>query len=183
MVQNPDRVVQAFEVSIDTTLATLPFNVVVMGPSLTDTSPPGTLRRGLIEAAQEYGTTVQPEHRGILKVSKKRLGAGHHLTAMEAHLVEVSDLVVLIPDSPGALCELGCFSVGKSARKFLILNNDAYPRSGSYVADGPIAAAAHNGAEIHYVDYGDFESCWRIVQVRIEKDRSAKGLRKIMNQD
>lgn len=40
---NPDRVVRAFEEGIDRTLAAMPFNVVLMGPGLAETTPAALL--------------------------------------------------------------------------------------------------------------------------------------------
>ena len=175
---DPERVIQKFKESIDASIATVSLNVVVMGPNLQEDSDAGRLRKRLIRAAKDYGAAIQPEHRGLARASRSRLGEGHHLTALEMHLVKVSDLVVLIPDSPGSMCELGLFSFHQeSARKMLILVNAEYPRRGTYVADGPLAQAGQNGSTIEYVDYRDLEACWALVRSRIEQIRGQKSLR------
>lgn len=180
-MRNSERLVERFRQSIDNSIATIDFNVVVMGPGLNEKTKPAELRRRLIDAAREYGTTVQPEHRGLHEESKQRLKDGYHLTALEIHLVEVSDLIVLIPDSAGALCELGFFgSQDFSARKMIILVNDRYPKSGSYVADGPLIQAKNKGAQVEFVDYDSFERCWSIVESRIQKSRTEKSLSELI---
>lgn len=178
------RVFQELQKSIDVTLASTPLNVVVMGPALSDESDAGRLRKGLIDAAREYGTTVQPEHRGVTEASELKLGAGHHLTAAELHLVDVSQVVVLIPASAGSLCELGFFSsLERCAAKMVILVNDEHPRKGSYVADGPIKAARLHGAQVEYVDYHDFEACWELVRTCIEEVRAKEGFKRLLTKD
>ena len=160
-----DRVKRKLEESIEASLASTPLDLIVMGPSLEDQSPAATLRRKIIEAAQEYGVTIKPEHQALIESASRRLGAGHSLTAYEWYLVGVSHLVVLLPASPGSFCELGLLTAnGDFSPKLLILADATYPRRGSYVADGPLTAASNYRAEVHFVNYNDFEFSWSLVK-------------------
>ena len=174
------RIKEKLEESIELSFRETPIDIVVMGPGLDETTDAAVLRRDIIDAASEYGVTIQPEHRGLIETSEELLEGGHHLTAFETHLVAISDLVVLIPDSPGSLCELGLFSTyEEAAKKMLVLASDDYPRQGTYVSDGPLTAAAHNLAEVHYLNYSDFDTAWRHVKNRLQRIRTERSLRKI----
>lgn len=165
-----DRITREFEEGIALDLARTPVKVVVMGPALTDSSPAAKLRSDIITAAQDYGATIRPEHGGLIRAAARKLRKGHHLTAMEIQLVAFSDVVVMIPDSAGSLCELGLFATFREyGPKLLILASKKYPRAGSYVADGPLTAAKHNHAEVKYVDYEDTGKAWLHVERRLQR--------------
>lgn len=167
------RVTERLNESIEKGLQRTPIDIVVMGPNLTDAGPAADLRRAIIAEASKRGVTVLPEHKPLIAASAEKMGGGHQLTVFEMALVDACDLLVLIPDSPGSLCELGLFATyTKATSKLVILANDSYPKSGTYVADGPLKAAAHHSAEVHFVDYTDFPSAWKHVQNRIERMRA-----------
>ena len=168
-----DRIRRKLAESIEIGVASTPVDVLVMGPNLEERSLAAVLRRRIIQEANSYGTNIRPEHEELISVASKRLGAGHHLTAYEMHLVEVSHLVVMIPASPGSFCELGLFSSYRCAsEKMLILVSDQFRGSRSYVADGPLTAAKQNGAQVTHVDYGDPDSACKFVKTRVEEVRT-----------
>ena len=172
------RIIERLQEGIEVRVAEAKIDIVVMGPRLGGTSPAAKLRRDIIKAASAYGASIKPEHEGLAQASKEGFGAGHHLTILEMLLVDVSDLVVLIPDSPGSLCELGLFSSYPSATsKLLILVNADYPEKGSYVTDGPLTAARHNQAEVYHVDYSDFDKAWGYVENRLQRVRAQQSMR------
>jgi len=175
-----DRVKRELAESIDRGLAATTVDVVVMGPSLDSSTPSAKLRRDIIRAAKAYGASIKPEHRGLSQVAAERLRAGYHLARFEWELVDISDLAVLIPDSPGSLCELGLFADSQRfGPKMLIFANKDHPQEGSYVTDGPLTAADHNGAEVHHIDYADFDLAWSYVQSRIERVQAHLSMRRL----
>jgi hypothetical protein len=177
MTDDMGRVRQLLEESIDVELARTRVDIVVMGPGLSEESAAARLRRVIIDEAKEYGATIQPEHRGLVEAASAKLGSAHHLTAYEVHLVGISDLVVLIPASPGSLCELGLFSTYRRfSEKLLILASREHPRTGSYIADGPLTAARHNRAEVRYVEYADTSTAWGYVERRIQRVRVERSM-------
>jgi hypothetical protein len=178
-----DRVVRILEDSIDRSLAASPVSIVIMGPGLDEQTPAAKLRRRIVAEARAYGAVIQPEHRGLTEAAKAKLKSAHNLAIYETHLVKISDLVVLIPDSPGSLCELGLFSASRYCNKMLILMSTDYPKEGSYVADGPLKAASHSQAEIVFLHYTDQDRAWVVVRERIEKIRVAMSLGKLMQED
>ena len=166
------------EDALDVSISEIPIDLVVMGPGLEETTPAAILRRKIIKEAAKYGATIEPEHPDLIEISEKKLAGGHHLTAYEMHLVDISDLVVIIPDSPGSFCELGLFATYTAAsQKMLVLTSEDYPREGTYVADGPLTAARHNLAEVHFVDYTDFAVSWALVESRLQKIRAERVMR------
>lgn len=85
------------------------------------------LRIFLAEAAQQdYVTHVEPEF--------------HAVSEFEDIIGEVSDCVVLFPESAGSYAELGYFSRNETLRKKLLIVNDATLQGqDSFIALGPIA--------------------------------------------
>lgn len=178
-----ERVRQRLQEGIEFALAATPIDVVFMGPDPSEGNAAAKLRTRLAEAAEKYGVAVKPEHRVLMTTSRATLKAGHHLTAYEMHLVKACDLVVLIPASAGSLCELGLFSMYPGASgKLIVLVSTEFPRKGSYVADGPLVAAANNQAEVHYIDYDDFDAAWCLVEARIQKDQASKSMTRLVSE-
>ena len=84
---------------------------------------------------------------------------------------------MLLPASPGSFCELGLLTAnGDFSPKLLILADATYPRRGSYVADGPLTAASNYRAEVHFVNYNDFEFSWSLVKTRLERIRVEQSM-------
>ena len=147
----------------------IPVKVLVMGPNLKAPTREAALRRQIMQKAREYATVVSAECKELTSVAVKGMGEGHHLTVYEMFLVDLSNLVVLIPASPGSFCELGLFSSSwKASHKLLILANNAFALSGSYVADGPITSAKRYGAVVQHVDYNDFDSACGFVKTQVD---------------
>ena len=164
-----DRVKRELEESIEHGLSTTPLQVIVMGPNRSDGTAAARLRQEIIREAGEFGAAIPPEHEELIAVASKGFGPAHNLTAYEIHLVNISHLAVLIPESAGSLCELGLFSSSDSfAKKLLILSSSKYPRSRTYIADGPLKMAEQNRAEVHYVDYNDIDTAWSHVHARLK---------------
>jgi len=172
-----ERITGQLEESIEVALLTTPVDVIVMGPGLSDTSPAAALRRDIIGAAHDFGVIIEPEHEQLIAAASAKFREGHSLTAYEMYLVDQSHLVVLIPASPGSLCELGLFaSFEQFARKLLVLVSREYREESSYIADGPLTIATQYKAEVRYIDYDDFEAARNLVRTRIQQIRVTRSL-------
>ena len=168
-----DSIVRDLTEDIVSAIATTPVKVIVMGPNLKGSTPEAALRRHIIQKAKAYANVFSAEHKALISVALEHMSDGHHLTVYEMFLVKLSDLVVLIPASPGSFCELGLFSSYETAsRKMLILVNNKFPQSDNYVADGPIASAKSFGATVEHVDYRDLDRAWGFVKTRVNRIRA-----------
>jgi hypothetical protein len=59
--------------------------------------------------------------------------------AMEAHLAELADMVILVVESPGTFAQLGAFAVGDTLRrKLLPILDQRYRQAESFIATGPV---------------------------------------------
>lgn len=77
------------------------------------------------DAQQDYVTHVEPEF--------------HKISEFEEIIGEVSDCVLLFPESPGSYAELGYFSKNEILREKLLIVNDATLQGqDSFIALGPI---------------------------------------------
>lgn len=77
----------------------------------------------------------------------------HDLVLFERHLAELSSVIVLVLESPGAIAELGLFSAIDGFRdKLLVFVDSAYYKSLSFIKLGPIdflEKTHKNSAEVH----------------------------------
>lgn len=169
------RVARKLGESLEDSLAQVPVDIVVMGPDLKENSPAARLRSAVIKASRSYGASIRPEHEGLIAVAEEHLGDGNNLSRLEIQLVTTSDVVVLIPDSAGSLCELGLFTINPDAcAKMLVLASNAYPQENTYVADGPLRAARQQLAEVAFVNYSNVDEVLALVRGKIERVRASK---------
>jgi len=177
------KVAQRLGHRIDQALRSVELSVVIMGPALPDPhdqeqrkKPDSVLRQHLLTRCSELGASVAPEHPVMLEQAK-RLGSNSDLCTFEAHLARECDLVVIIPSSPGSLCELGYFGmIAQICTKMVVLCNRDHPRSGTYISEGPLRAASDRRAVLEYTDYSDLDACWNIVERHILALRAQRTL-------
>ncbi|MCR4963836.1 MAG: retron St85 family effector protein [Firmicutes bacterium] len=76
------------------------------------------------------------------------------LLTFEEFLAEVSDAIILFVESPGSFCELGAFAYADSlfSDKMIIVLDESYRDSRSFVATGPVLKASDNGSKIVYAE-------------------------------
>ena len=74
------------------------------------------------------------------------------LLIFEEFLAEVSDAIILFVESPGSFCELGAFAYADAlfSDKLLIIMDEKYRGSKSFVATGPVLKAKEDGSKIIY---------------------------------
>ncbi len=165
--------------ALDKGLAEARVDVLVLGPDVSGRrlKPAAKLRKELLKRCKAFGASVLGEHREMIEIAEKRLGRGHNLCTYEVFLAGTVDLIVLLPASPGSIAELGLFSLQReTAPKTLILFAREYKGERSYIMDGPTRAIEMQNAKIEYVDYGQIDRVWDIVEGAIEKTKAIKLL-------
>ena len=79
------------------------------------------------------------------------------LLTFEEFLAEVSDAIILFVESPGSFCELGAFAYADSlfSDKMIIVLDEAYRNSRSFISTGPVLKASDNGSKVVYAEIQD----------------------------
>jgi len=154
--------------------------VFVMGPSLNDGTPAGILRRHIIDRCNESNLAVIAEHDGIRRAVTQELGRDEHLTFCEVFMARKSDLIVIIPGSPGSFAELGYFAFQDDfCSKMTILYDALHQGTQSYILLGPLRAAEAARAKIHFIDYSLPDAAWNIIHTEVEIIKSQRIMHKL----
>ena len=132
----------------------MPLRVFLCGPGLSSSGfDARTKMRSLLErkyhAKVDYGEDL--EHQ------KSRSSRLVDLQTLESQFAHTVDFTILILDSPGAIAELGTFSMIPNimARLFVVVSSQ-YHRSNSYIARGPLSLiSSYNTNNIIYYDKDD----------------------------
>lgn len=76
------------------------------------------------------------------------------LLTFEEFLAEVSDAIILFVESPGSFCELGAFAYADSlfSDKMIVVLDEAYRNSRSFISTGPVLKASDNGSKVVYAE-------------------------------
>ena len=62
-----------------------------------------------------------------------------NLSQFESMVADIADCIVLFPETPGAIAELGLFSASRNAQgKLLIVNDEKYQTKDSFINHGPM---------------------------------------------
>ncbi len=171
------RFVKQFAAASQRLLADTSVDVLVLGPSIKNgnLNPGGRLRKEILKRCRDYGASVKGEHSELIKEAEARLGAGHNLCTYELILAKEVDLIVLVPDSPGSIAELGLLALDKYAGpKTVVLFSRDFRGVRSYIMQGPKRAFQMRRATIRYVDYTSIEQSWKIVHTAIEEKKAIK---------
>ena len=74
------------------------------------------------------------------------------LLVFEEFLAEVSDVIFLFVESPGAFCELGAFAYADAlfSDKLIIIMDEKYRSSRSFISTGPVLKAKLDGSRVVY---------------------------------
>jgi len=82
-----------------------------------------------------------------------------NLLSFESDLAETASLIVIALESPGALAELGSFSVNKSlVNKLIIIMNDEHYNQESFIKLGPLRQISENNIYSYPYDYSKLTS-------------------------
>lgn len=101
------------------------------------------------------GKYLQRDSDAIFIVLSERLwednfNSNIDLLTFEEFLAEVSDAIILFVESPGSFCELGAFTYAEKlfSDKLIIIIDDKYKDSKSFINSGPVAKAKKDGSVI-----------------------------------
>lgn len=87
------------------------------------------------------------------------VGRGHSLLTLESILADSVDAIVIFPESPGSLAEIGAFSNDEKLRdKIVCFANKKYQRNKSFINYGPLRLikASRSGTLTH-INYDDLD--------------------------
>lgn len=143
-------------------------SAMVLGPNTDAKSLGAKLRRFIIERCKEYATPVKGESERVTNVHKQIFGHRHNLCSMESDMAHKQvDAVVIIPDSPGSLVELGMFALeDKVCSKCLVLFSDKYEKDEkpNFIRLGPQLSYHFRGAKTPVVNYRERDKVWQLVK-------------------
>ncbi len=74
------------------------------------------------------------------------------LLVFEEFLAEVSDVIILFVESPGAYCELGAFAYADAlfSDKLIVVMDEKYRNGSSFISTGPVLKAKSDGSKVLY---------------------------------
>lgn len=72
---------------------------------------------------------------------------------LEHYITDFSDFVLIIMESPSAFAELGAFAHTKLRKKVLVINNERYKDSPSFINTGPIEAIVRSSSKRNLMLY------------------------------
>ena len=153
--------------------------IFLMGPDMGTNDPAADLRRELKQRCESLGLTIVAEHPQVDEAGKEGLGELFDLTRWELRIASDSEVVVIIPASPGSFAELGLFSMrSKICPKMLVLFHTDFENDDSYLQQGPKKAAQTRHAKIVFIDYSDFDEAWAKVSsfIQLAKAKMADDL-------
>lgn len=162
----------------------IPISVMVLGPNTGSKRISAQLRKHIINKCNDYGILVRTEHEDFIEVHRKLLGSGRNLCGLEYNAAKHVGAIVVIPDSPGSLVELGMFSfLEKVCEKTLILFSDKYLSPDAqlnFVFLGPKLAYEERNARIEFVDYKSKDLAWERVKDFLHGRRALKWERSVL---
>jgi len=166
--------------------------VFLAGPYIKTTQSPrknaknkaAVLRHKLYHALDAEGWIVTlGEYQKLIDSTETLLGNQNN-----AALAEISharstetDAIIMLPSSPGSFLEFGAFShIETICMKMIIIIDAQYRQHTNYMNSGPVKAAKDNRADVHFIDYSDFDSCWNVVEQFVMNLANKKAARKIV---
>ncbi|WP_156503045.1 hypothetical protein PJ900_03800 (plasmid) [Tistrella mobilis] len=131
------------------------------------------LRYGLYHRLQDEGWIVtMGEYEALIHASDPKFGELNNAVLAEVNHAkkESTDAIIMLPSSAGSFLELGAFSCIESiCLKMIIIIDAQYEKDNSYMNLGPLKQAKENHADVHFINYSDFDKCWEVVEKYIRK--------------
>lgn len=107
--------------------------------------------RGIVD---NFIKKLLPDTHIVLSEQMWEDGFGNNIDLLifEEFLAEVSDAIILFVESPGSFCELGAFAYADAlfSDKLIIVMDEKYRESKSFIATGPVLKAKKDGTRIVY---------------------------------
>jgi len=137
----------------------------LLGPGDNSKSNGRQLRSFLQKKCEKFGIVVKGEHKELIKIFHKETESMLNLCIMERWFAEkFATAVIIIPDSPGSLVELGMFVFNKKLyKKTLLLFSTAYSEDG-FITKGPKSHYKLKRTSMERIDYGKKKEAWEIVE-------------------
>lgn len=186
-VDERDRLfVKEFAEGLTTTLDGIPLSVFLCGKGLNDNPSRRrdirTFLQSMIEKEVKSCRVKLGEHKVLIRAYAQVVGKdASNLADHEYALAHKIDLLIIFPCSPGSIAELGMFCLEDSiAQKMVIFLHPKYRKKGSYVVNGPVAAAIRRRSKVFYIKYSDREKIWKEVKSLVLNIRANKGRMKLL---
>lgn len=106
----------------------------------------------------------------------------NNLLDMENDISRIVDIIVIVLESPSAVCELGAFSHSSLRSKLVVINSSCFRDQESFINKGPIEAIEKSGGSVLWYDMkGDgvsrvdgIGSIFKGLRERLDVDRDRK---------
>ena len=141
------------------------------------------LRYKLYHALEGEGWIVTlGEYEKLIEAADPLLGDHNNAALAEISHARSSetDAIIMLPSSPGSFLELGAFSnIEEICIKMLVIVDAQYREHKNYMNSGPIKAAQDNRADVRFIDYADFNTCWEAVEAFVTaraRKKAARGI-------
>lgn len=157
--------------------ANIYITVFLLGPGDSSTSPGKELREYIRKKCDKVGIAVKGEHKDIIEEFNRKTKDLLNLCVMEYFIAEeIADVIVIIPDSPGSLAELGMFVFNRRIyNKTLLLFSKEYDSDDeSFINDGIKSHYELKKVSIKEVDYSKKLKTWRVVEEFIRPFKAEK---------
>lgn len=130
------------------------------------------LRHSLFHALEGDGWAVTlGEYLKLYEAAIDLFGSVNNSAIAEIHHARSNDTdaIIMLPSSPGSFMEFGAFSnIRPICEKMIVIVDQEYESATNYMNSGTIKAAKTNHAEVHFIDYTDFDRCWHFVKRFVE---------------
>jgi len=105
------------------------------------------------------------------------------LLSLEQYLADNVDVIVIPLEGPGAICELGAFASSINLiPKIIVLNDMAYKRSRSFIAQGPIRLIRNRNADnVFYYSQDQQDKALKDVSTRLANLRRQRVPKDVTN--
>ncbi len=141
------------------------------------------LRFKIVQALK--GLNVDPflgEHQALDAVSRTHLRGSHNAATAELMALSESDAIVILPSSTGSFCEFGAWvQMPHVCRKMLILLNQEFEKSTSYINLGVAPFAKKQGAEVVHIDYLNITQAIELVTDFVLEKHAEKRVKSLIN--
>ncbi len=99
------------------------------------------VKRFIESCSQDYRVVyAEPFFEEFSKENSRR--KEFNLLDLEDDISSISDLIIIILESPGSICELGAFSRALFRSKLVVINNSDYLNQDSFINGGPLKAVS-----------------------------------------
>lgn len=162
-----------------------PFINIHRSPRKSAKNAAALLRFNLFQKLNQQGWIVTlGEYKELVFATHEILGDNNNSALAEIKHAKSTqlDAVVMLPSSPGSFLELGAFASMKAiCEKMIIIIDAKYEKDVNYMNTGPIRLANYFGAEVHFIDYNNFEECWSMTHSFLLQRQSSRLIQDILS--